>query len=249
MNKFNNPSYRLHSILEDIELEAKRSPSSKAFEVWARALKLDPPDFITLAPQIVPLQDLISLVEKYVKSLKDIEHDRYLQYIPALKDLLSPNSLVNYSGSNITGIVSKHVLDTIAFCGDAIENCSLELEIDEKEIEEFSNQIEELAKELEESSLSEPTKIFINQQLETIKGALISHKIRGAYAFKEALTKNYGEFLFNKELIQNNKTSEEKEYLQRLWKLTQKMDWWVSFALKVQRLEEKVSPLLGKLFE
>jgi hypothetical protein len=248
MDKTDNPASRLIAIYEKARSVQTQNPNIPARAGWAYVFEI-PTDGqnltvsneIELIHRLIQLIKLVDETEQALLSIEGINHERYLTPFPAIRQTISLTTLSQAFQPH--AVTDTHMV-ILGFCEEKLAEYHLEPKIEEEQIKNILDEINNLYEEVRASSLHENLKRIILEQLEHIRRAIHEYRIRGAERLREELVTIIGNYVLNREFIeQANDNPEVGKYKSLLSNFAS----MVAFASHTTKLIEAAAHYLPHL--
>lgn len=184
----NNPAGRLHALLT----EAKKHPGQpKAREVWAKVFKLEPNNVPEVLRSIAELSHLPEEIAERIRSLKDLDQELHLGWLPKLTKVFSHLNL-EAEWSWFSERIDATVLLGIEYCSDRLSRTHPEPELPESELSALRQQVHSLIESTINSELATDLKDYTLRHLRAVERALQEYAIHGAGPLMSAYEQSMG---------------------------------------------------------
>ncbi len=236
-----NPAGRLFKILSEAKARNDSLPSRL---VWANILKIDPTDISTILLNISELINLIHLTKNAIQKIDGINHEIYLKPFTKLEGAFASTNF-EIGWSSFRGQLDDATMVALQFCSDTLSRQISENEISKEELDALLKEVNELLSMIIKSNLPEEIKSFLIDNLENIRRAIITYRIRGALSLKYVLESNIGSFYFHREQIDKViKSGDGATIFPVFFRVVDKLNKLVSFAINTKKL---ASPMINLL--
>ena len=200
-----NTAQRIYNLLK----QASGHPDkTQTVDVWSSVFGVSSKGHrraAEVSSRLTMLSDEVELLEAQMAAT-DIPDDLYKPSLHRVEAAISTQSLTSsWQGhkSHITPEVMLSLRYNAAILG------LQETPISDDELASLLKEVEDLESSLSNSGLSAQVLSFIQKQLTSIKQALGAYKIKGTSAIREVVRRTAGELIEYKELIAQNRDSEE----------------------------------------
>lgn len=178
-----NPAQRLLGILS----EAKDHNENVSIAVWAKIFKFHTNDEVSFYRAIGYLHELVDQVEFMVKEIPDIDTELYLENIPAIRKVITPNGF-NSTWSPLREILTNGALTGLKFCAERLGRRHAEVKIEVEKLDAIRKRIDGLMRAVRSSDLDADLKALIYDLLTTIQVSVDSYRAKGANGLKRSIT-------------------------------------------------------------
>jgi len=239
--KFDNPVGRLVAILHRAKERSSDLGKTEARIGWAVVFELqghqNSPSRETeveICWRLIELRKLIAEAEKVIQQSEAPHAKRYLRPFARLRTMVP---LTDLSGAFAVPIneITESDMDLLEMASDELSSRHSESVVEEGELEALREQIDELFDRVKQSDLDEDLKIFILNQLESIRRAIAEYQIRGTERLQEALAEIVGGYFLHQEIIEKESDKEEVGIYKQL----------LSHFYSVVLTAAKLTPLIG----
>lgn len=236
----NNPAGRLHAILSST---IRGDQGLRMLDVWAIAFQLLEVTDVEVVRRLIAMSELLDEVKRLIESNPDINHQRYLGWVPAVKDAIAPLYLQSNRGSVITPNITPEVLTRLEFCDEELRRYYTEEEITQEELSAIVKAVNDLF-EMVDTSVQNPTlRLVLLDGLEKVRIAIALYRIHGAKGLKSSLQNLLGIVFTEHESVIAEK-AENSDVITRLGDLLDKLDSFSAKALKIHKAFTKPVHLL-----
>lgn len=233
-----NPASRLLNILKHV----RSIPQTTVAELWRTEFGLPTKDLMGIYQGLVVMQSLVTDVERCVQRLPGVNHRLFLGGIPRIKNILAIGNL-DQNSMVVQQSLDAEMFKELEFCADLLARSDSEEPISRDDLQWIQNEVNELFEEVLKADLPKSLRESILELLEAMRTAIATYRIRGAAAFRKALTISLGELMMQHSEVADSK---EKPLVKRVWAMVVRLDGIISKALKYKPLLEVVLPhLLG----
>jgi len=189
----NNPAGWLQRIVE----KARTVPTNVSVrQGWAQVFGLDPGNLYGILQSIAEFVKLVEEARKAVTNLKGFEHNLYHRPIERLEDVLSHMNL-DSSWSSVVASFDENLLYGLSVTNDVLSKFSKEVELDEETLKDLQYQLKELEENLVTSDIPEELMVFLVDQLERMRNALLNYSLFGPGQVREAVENATGAFILH----------------------------------------------------
>lgn len=233
MVKNDNPAGKLYHILQ-----AARSKHQDTITkiVWAEVFELDINSPTEIFYSLIELITLFKETKEALEEIEGINLELYLEPFPKIQRVITATNL-DINWKNYQSFLTDAVMVNLAFCAEELSKKAGEIPIKDEEIKKLSSEVEALIESVLSSSLEQELKTILLDQLTTIRQAILSYRLFGISKLKDALEKNIGSIVINRELFKNSSKSKE---ISRFTKIVAMLERLVSVATKTKQLAEPV---------
>ncbi len=225
-----NPAGRLHKLLSN----AKNQPDKiTVADAWAKVIgcKNDP---VQVTEAVVQIYSLSQETQSLIRMRSELNHNLYLSSFNKLEQAFFPLNLGS-PWQTAKQYLTDDALARLQFCAEALSKFYSEESLSEKDLQDIIDKTDNLFNLLYESSLPDSIKLILLEEIERIRNALIMYRIKGAKGLKQALQSAIGAVIANQEELKAS-TGPNKDIIQRLGELLDKLDLFTSRAMKLQRI-------------
>ena len=236
-----NPAERLLKILNTAIL-GKDNLSIK--QVWANTFELDPNDTSSLLMSVAELINLVRLTKDAIQKIEGIDHKIHLQPFNKIEKALAITNL-EASWQSFKVHLDDATMVALQFCSDTLSRQVQEIEIPKEKLDKLLQEVNALLAKVVDSELpGEVTDILIDN-LENIRRAILTYRIRGATALKHALERGIGSLFFHQATLREEYESNQgKVIFSDFFNVIDRLKNLVSFALQTKKLVGPVVKML-----
>lgn len=236
----NNPAGRLYKLLSEAK---KLSDKITVAEAWSKVIGCEnDPALVTQA--VVQMYSLSQEIRSLICMRNDLVHNAYLHSFDKLEQAFFPLNL----GANweiAKQYLTDEALARLEFCAIELSKSYSEELLSIEDLQDIINRTDSLFDSLYKSSLPDPIRLILLEEIERIRNALNMYKITGAKGLKQALQGTIGAVVANNEELKTVSTGPNTDVIQRLGELLDKLDSFTSRAMKLKRILEK--PIISLL--
>jgi hypothetical protein len=179
----NNPAGRLLELINKMRSIPGNIPVREGL---AKIFEVDKTDLPRI---LLGLKDIIELATDAREAVLGLDGHEQSLYLRPIDKVLSALSIMRFDieWSQIIALFDETTLYGMSICSDVLSRYSVEKPIDEKKIKAMLDDIALIHEDIVKSDLPENLKIFLLEQLEKIRNALIRYRIFGSKYLKTAL--------------------------------------------------------------
>jgi len=246
-----NPAGRLHALVSRVIKQQRRMADKPCLQLWAAVFDLsldrDEHEFATTLYEVISrLLQIEKLIDDTENGLRKIDGlpDRYFRPFERIRAL--PVQSLKSLSSNIAATVnaiSDGDMTVLEFCAERLEERHSERTIDEQELALILENVIILFNDVQQSNLDVELKIFMLDNLESIRRGISEFRIRGPQRLKETLGEIIGTLAVNHEVIQATR-NQDAGVVERFEKAFYRLAAVVSFAVDGPALLSAVKVLL-----
>jgi len=236
-----NPAGRFYNLLQ----QAKSRPDAhQVRQVWAYVFDEDEKDDSAITRKIVELYQLGEEVKQLISMNDSVNKELYLSSFPQVERAIFPLNL-NSSWQGQKQQLNDGVMTRFQFCSELLSSFYKEEQLSKDELNSITSLIDALFEAVLNGSLEESIKLTLLEEIERLRTALSMYKIKGAKGLKQSLQSTIGMVVANQADL--SKASEkDKDVIDRLGSLIDKIDSFTAKALKVHKvLSKPYQSLLG----
>ena len=221
----NNPAGRLYDLLE----AARQYPSEeKTKTVWANVLGVPENDTGALLKNIADLIDLVRKAKSSIVRLSDIDHKLYLKPFENIETLLCHLNFETH-WENWRNRLDDFTLYGLQFGADRLARSSEFTPIKDDQLETLRTELDNLISHVLESQLPPDLKKLFLRNLEALRQAWATYRIRGIEGLEQEVERSCGSILLHKEQIRSSPANSAERKL------------WEGFLKLVDRLNKQVT--------
>lgn len=240
-SNFENPAGRLFKILTSAKLGKDNLPIK---QVWANTFELDLNDTSSLLLSVAELINLIRLTKDAIQKIEGIDHKIYLQPFTKIERALAVTNL-EANWKSFKNHLDDATMVALQFCSDTLSRQVGENEISKEDLDKLLKEVDALLAKVVKSKLPEEITAFLIDNLENIRRAILTYRIRGATALKHVLESSIGSIFFHRETVKAEYESKQgKTVFQGFFGIIGNLNKLVAFALKTKELAGPVVKLL-----
>lgn len=238
-----NPASRLHELLNIARQQAGTESTRKA---WCVVFDIDNPNheqsLFRVLEYLVALRKLFREVENLLRQIPTVNESLFIEPIVRMSKVVNLNGL-HLHWSNYLQLISTEDMHSLIYCEDLLSRHPEleENEIPPNDIQEILNELNSLYESITASALPENLKTVLLNLIRDMWNSIHEYRVRGASALHDALEKSVGVLAINREIVEENSTSEE---VQTLGRMLIKIDKLYTFAKKAKPLLEAAGNIL-----
>lgn len=227
----NNPAGRLYDLLE----AARQYPSEeKTKTVWANVLGVPENDTATLLKMIADVIDLVRKAKSSIVRLTDIDHKLYLKPFENIESLLCHLNFESH-WENWRNHLDDFTLYGLQFGADRLARASEVTPIKDDQLDALRTELDNLIDHVLESHLPPDLKKLFLRNLEALRQAWCTYRIRGIEGLELELERSCGTILLHKDLIRSSPAnSAERRAWEGFLKLVDRLNKQVTLAKNVK---------------
>jgi len=179
----NNPAARLIVLLE----KARSIPGNVQIrQGWAGLFDVAPDD---LPGILLGISDLIQLTHETRRAIEALEGHDHALYLRPIDKILSILTIGRFDieWAQVTNQLDETTLYGLSVCNDVLAKYSQEKPIAQENIETLLKDVDDLRQEVLGSELPDDLKVFMVEQLEKLRTALLRYRLFGTKSLKSAL--------------------------------------------------------------
>lgn len=215
MPKNINSAYRIKNAINSVR---NNNESIKTINVWSDYFNITEEDSqkrsFMVSRCLTEMHEEIEIVRDEMSRL-DFSHELYDNALNRSNSIFSVQS-INTEWREIKSQISNDILISLGFCSEILPH--EENEVSDIELNELVELLSELKLKLTKSTLPMRLQRIIEAHINKINDALSLYKIKGVTPLDEAIKLAFGEVIKSKELIEENKNSEEVKTLYTIWR-------------------------------
>ncbi|MBI4207827.1 MAG: hypothetical protein HY527_22640 [Betaproteobacteria bacterium] len=228
MDVQNNPAGRLYDLLD----AARQYPSEeKTKTVWAHVFGVPENDTGSLLKNLADLIDLVHKAKSSIVRLTDVDHKLYLKPFENIETLLSHLNFETH-WENWRNRLDDFTLYGLQFGADRLARSSTFTPIKDEQLEALRKELDDLINHVLESPHLPPDlkKLFL-RNLEALRQAWSTYRIRGIEGLEQEVERSCGSILLHKEQIRSAAAnSAERKLWEGLLKLVDRLSKLVTLA-------------------
>ncbi|SDU62652.1 hypothetical protein [Desulfobacula phenolica] len=228
-----NPAGRLHKILS---MAKRQADGKKVREVWAEAVGLENDDMI-VTKGVVALYTLSQEIQSLIKMNESLNHDLYLSSFNRIDKTFFP-LILNAEWKTAKGHLTDEAMTRLQFCAEELTKFYSEESLEEEDLQDIIEITDNLFDALNQSSFSDILRLTLLEEVQKVRNAIVIYKIKGAKGLKEALQGTIGAVVVSQEDLKME-SEQNKEVIQKIGQLIDKLDAFTSRALKLKRMLTK----------
>ncbi|HET7595845.1 MAG TPA: hypothetical protein VFK15_02855 [Burkholderiales bacterium] len=227
----NNPAGRLYDLLAS----ARQYPSEeKTKTVWANVLGVSENDTVTLLKMMADLVDLVRKAKSSLVRLTDIDHKLYLKPFENIETLLCHLNFETH-WENWRERLDDFTLYGLQFGADRLARASDNGPIQDDQLEALRKELDDLISHVLESHLPPDLKKLFLRNLEALRQAWSTYRIRGIEGLEQEVERSCGSILLHKDQIRSSPAnSAERKLWEGFLKLVDRLNKQVTLARNVK---------------
>ena len=238
-NFYNNPAGRLLNIIE----EGKRQPLDKAiYEIWSILLSVPPNNITLLLKRLAYVVSLIDEIEHRIKSVNDINHDIFLEWMHNARSAFKDLNLHRPWRFFIESFDEK-VIYGLKICADILSRKKPERIVDENLLLDIMEEVDSLITQINDSNFDYNLKDFLLEKLLNIKYALEEYKIKGIKSLENIINSTIGSILIHRNCYEE---IQKEDIGSKLWNIINRLVTITNLAQGLDQLFHQIIPMLPK---
>jgi hypothetical protein len=240
-----NPAGRLYDLLD----AARQCPSeSKAKTVWANVFGVPENDTAALLKMLADLIELVHKTAASIVRLSDIDHKLYLKPFTNIESLLS-NINLDADWASLRERLDDSTLYGLQFGADRLARANGFTEINNEQLEALRAELDGLATQVLESHLPQDVKMLFLRNLEALRQAWFTYRVRGVDCLESEVERSIGSILLHREQVRlAAPQSAERKMWEAFLKLVDRLSKFVTIAKNAKNLNGTplVEHIMGK---
>ena len=237
------PAGRLYDIFQEAR---QKNDGDSSRKVWAEVFGVAEDDTSTILKMLAELIQLTHSTKGKIENLNDIDHELYLRPFSKIERILSQINL-DAGWKHWKNQIDEPTIYGLQFCSDKLNRITNYTKIPNEEIDAIKQSLSDLTDQILKSELDISLKELLIRNLESLRQALISFKIKGIDGIQQELELNLGSIILHKEEIKA-KSNESNESI--LWssyfKFLEGLNKTISVAKNIKELGGKeIFKLIG----
>ncbi|TDU31018.1 hypothetical protein DFR24_0376 [Panacagrimonas perspica] len=200
MDVKNNPAGRLHDILLSARQQQSKEPARKA---WATVFQIEPNDTSSLLKLLADLINLVHETKTAIQRLEDVDHALHLKPFKRIESLLSQLSL-DSAWDHWKAQIDDSTLYGLQFSADRLSRISGFTQIPNDELKDIRNAIDEIFNKVFDSSIPAELRALLLRNIEAIRLAFVSYRIRGIEGIQGEIERSVGSILLHQDAIKRS---------------------------------------------
>lgn len=240
-----NPVTKLLAILN----AAKSSGQLTARAAWGEVFNIDKvhsdAGLFEVLEHLIALRGLFDETITLLRQIPIVNEELHLHPVVRLRKVVNLNGL-HEGWVKYTPILQTYDMFSLEHCENLLSNFTeaQENEVPDEELQSILNDLNNLYESVIASSLSQTLKQSILDLIQEIRQAIHLYRVKGAEAFREAITKSMGIILANRDAFEENKDSSD---VQSVWNMLVRIDKWYTFAVKMKPMLEAAANIFPAL--
>lgn len=240
-----NSASRLVQLLQSVPSAAD---NTQVLDVWANFFSIEEQNTnkksSIVAERLNAMSRELEIVQEQMRNA-NFSENLYESCITNLEHAFS-TMLLPATWGQVRQYLKRETFVALSFCGEILSD--EESQIDAHELSEIRLQVKELQTLLINSQLPQRLRILIQHHIDLIFKALDEYPITGAKALREAARTALGEIIEVKDVISENRESQEVNKLGNVWNRVNQTADAALKAEKLAQLGQKVWETLGNFF-
>ena len=229
MDDWTNSARRLYVMLSSV-LPGDQNESM--LHVWTTAFDLTDSSEIGVSRYLIGMVDSLEDVNRLLSARPDITVSAYTKLFGPIREVLTPASLRHSRGQILTPHLTPEVMTRLEFCAEEVRRFYNEDQLSQDDLNEIRVEIEELIERITKSTVDEPLRMTLIEDLERMLVAVRLYRVQGAKALATVHRSILGAAVVHDQAI-TSATRDDKEVLVRLVKFLEKVEKSVSVATKI----------------
>lgn len=231
-----NPAWRLHAIVE----RALTAPNGSVRDLWATAFAVERKNMTAIFRGLALLHELVDEVERAVRSVNGIDHEYYLQNMPALRNAIVFTNL-DKPASEVVSLLHGLTFRDIGFWAHAIESLSFVEAVHEEELRALLEEVTGLFEAVRDAEIDAELRGVILEALEGIRRAIVEYRLRGSAGLREEVERAVGKMARR---AADLKPHAKEPWYKKLWGFLEKADDAATRGKKYLPLVKQIVKLL-----
>ncbi len=238
-----NTAGRLYDILS----QAKKMPDNKSIrQMWAEMFNLDYGDVDQILLIIADLIVLARNAKEEVERLVSVDHELYLRPFNNIERVLKITNL-DTPWSNMKGTLDDSTMYGLQFCSDTLGRKRGTLKVEEDKITAIQEEIEEITDKVIDLELPDNIKKLIILNLDKIRDALITYRIKGIDGLQIEVERTIGSLYVHQKEIEDAKNEPKvKEAFSKFFLALGKINEIIGLA---KNTKEMAIPFIKQLID
>ena len=237
--EMNNPAARLSILVKKVR---ETAPNQQIRSAWAKVLGVSEADSYAILLGIFDVTQLVIETRHAIESLEGYQHDLYLPHIDKIFSALCTHNELGRAWGTVVEQINDKDEYALEVCSDILSKYSQEKPIENDNIEKILNDVEALEQEILKSDLPQALKLFLSEQLEKLRAALLRYRLFGIKRLKSALESIAGATYFEKEKIS---PSWDHPMISKFWGLLAQVSDLITLTQGFPMLPQGIQMLLG----
>ncbi|MEQ6342921.1 MAG: hypothetical protein M3A44_15080 [Gammaproteobacteria bacterium] len=230
------PAGRLYDIFHEAKLKPEAHSSRK---VWAEVFDVPEEDTGTILKMLAELIQLTHATKEKLEKLNDINHELYLRPFSQIERVLSHINL-DAGWKHWKDQIDEPTIYGLQFCSDKLNRVTNYTKIPNEEIDSIKQSLSELTDQILNSELDNSLKELLVRNLEGLRQAIISFKIKGIEGIQREVELNLGSIILHREEIRSKSISgKESALLSKYFKFIEGLNKTISTAKNIKELGGK----------
>lgn len=197
MSEPNNPAGRLYALLDAAKVPPRQGDSTAVRHRWADVLEVDRDDLPTLLARLSPVIALPSQVREAISSIPDLDHQRYLRYLPKVEQAFS-NLNLGTAWQHFAAPIDTATMHGLELCDERLSALRSEPTLAEDERAELHQQVRNLFDDVAANEGKPDLREFLLRHLSAMDQALSEYRISGTPPVENAVRSATGELVLRK---------------------------------------------------
>ena len=239
MTSVDNPAGRLHKLLEQ---GMKEEQNQRVHSVWAKLLKIDPPQNTALLLKrlgkvyALPSQ-IAEQVGKYLTN-----PDLHLKWRPNVERALS-DCHFSAKWGQVIGHIDAYTLLSLEHCDDQLSRHSKEASIDDQQLQKVGSMVVELMEEVKRDDIDPAISTYILDRLEEINEAIDELLLTGTSGVRRTLETSVGSIATQVYIFMPQASEKEKSHLRTFFKTLTALTAVINITLGAPQLPAAIQQL------
>ena len=240
-----NPATKLLTILN----ATRATNQTRTRLVWGEVFNIDEPSseegLFKILAHLVALRGVFNETVMSLRQIATVDEELFIKPVIRLMRIVDLNGLHN-PWSQYSAFLSGGDLFSLKYCENLISNHAegQENEVPDEELQDILNDLNSLYESVIASSLPQTLKQSILDLIQEIRQAIHLYRVKGAEAFREAMTKSMGIIVANKDAFEENKDSSD---VKSIMNMLVRIDKWYTFAVKMKPMLEAAANIIPAL--
>lgn len=177
----NNPAGRLYLLLDEFR---KHPDSDKVDKAWTDVFGIKPLEPLDLS---LAISEVVTLVEETKKqiSAQNVDHQLYMKPFIQIQKLFTLGFA--HKLSTARPFVDDTVMSGLEYCAELLSRTIGETVIEQEKLDTLLENVNQLLENISESDLPNELKILLQDNLLSLRRAILHYRIHGAEGLKKAI--------------------------------------------------------------
>ena len=230
------PAGRLYDIFNEARKKPEKESSRK---VWAAVFGVPEDDTGAILKMLAELIQLAHHTQEKIERLDDIDHQLYLRPFTKLGRILSHINL-DTAWKHWRDQIDEPTIYGLQFCSDKLNRVTNYTKIPNDEVDKIKKSLSELTDQVLESELDNSLKELLIRNLERLRLALLSFKIKGLEGIEQELELNFGSMVLHRDEIRKKSGSDNDGVLwNKYFKFLEGLNKTIAVAKNIKELGGK----------